>query len=157
MEEHSFQQSRFKSLISYRALCELDSQLVASQKQPYPLTVGAYFPESKGANLLTKLVLWKLRHDGHYCYRNNSQGTARKTKDGRILFVPGSKYAKGQADIAAIIKGRSVFIEVKAGKDRLSGAQEKFRSGVEQSGGLYWAVRSYDEFLNHYNSTNYEK
>lgn len=58
---------------------------------------------------------------------------------------------KGTADISAIIKGRSVKIEVKYGRDSQSEAQRAYQSQVEQAGGVYVIATSLDQFFNWYN------
>lgn len=42
------------------------------------------------------------------------------------------------------------MIEVKAGKDRMSEWQVKTKQDVENSGGIYLVVRSFDDFKNYY-------
>lgn len=54
---------------------------------------------------------------------------------------------KGLPDIWAIVKGRAVAIEVKAGKDRLSEHQLARQFEIERAGGIYFVARSTDEFL----------
>lgn len=54
---------------------------------------------------------------------------------------------KGIADIAAIIRGRALWVEVKAGKDKTSLHQNIFRQEVERAGGLYFEARSTDSFI----------
>lgn len=64
---------------------------------------------------------------------------------------------KGIADIAAIVRGRAMWVEVKAGRDRLSQEQCAFRTEVERAGGLYFVARSTDEFLNFFTAINEHK
>lgn len=54
---------------------------------------------------------------------------------------------KGIADVAAIIRGRAAWIEVKAGRDKLSREQMIFGQEVTSAGGLYFVAYSTDEFL----------
>lgn len=150
MKKGHFQNSRFAEIMSHDAFEVLDQRLIQSQKQPYPLTANAYFAKSKGTNLLAKMIAWQLRNDGHYTYRNNTTGVPRRMRDGSIKWVPGSTYAKGAGDIFSTINGRACFIEIKVGKDRVSEAQEKFKAGIEKSGGVYVVVRTFDEFLKEY-------
>ncbi|MCK5136624.1 MAG: hypothetical protein KAR19_12600 [Bacteroidales bacterium] len=152
MSEGQFYRSRFAQIISWESFQLLQDKVYNAQSLPVtPMGVSQYFAGSKGANLITKLVLFWLKRDGVFCYRNSSQGTARKLKDGRVKFTPGSKYAKGQGDIFAAINGRATFIEIKAGRDWMSEAQRRFKANIEMSGGAYLVVRSFDDFLEQYN------
>lgn len=54
---------------------------------------------------------------------------------------------KGIPDIIAVIKGRFIGIEVKAGKDKLSEDQKRRKFEIERAGGLYFEARSTDDFL----------
>lgn len=64
-------------------------------------------------------------------------------------WIPGST-TKGTADISATIKGRSVKIEVKIGKDRQSEAQVAYQKKIEQSGGIYFIAKDFDTFMDFY-------
>jgi hypothetical protein len=58
-----------------------------------------------------------------------------------------STSTSGSADISATIKGRSVKIEIKYGKDIQSDAQKKYQESIERAGGIYLIVRNFDEFI----------
>ncbi len=152
MRPATFERSRFKDLITHDAFEMLDQRVVASQTSPYPLTANAWFAGSKGANLLTKMIVWYLRSESHYAYRNSSQGTPRRMRDGSTKWTPSSKFAKGQGDIFAAIQGRSCFFEVKVGKDKVSASQKAFKEGIEGSGGAYAICHNFDEFITEYQS-----
>lgn len=55
---------------------------------------------------------------------------------------------KGTLDIAATIKGRSVRIDAKIGKDRLKPEQEKYAGAVERAGGIAFAAWSVEDVAN---------
>jgi len=57
---------------------------------------------------------------------------------------------KGVADISAIINGKAWQIEVKVGRDRQSEHQKNFQQRVEQAGGVYLIVKSFDDFVGQY-------
>lgn len=63
------------------------------------------------------------------------------TRDGR----PAKFGTKGALDIAATIKGRSVWIDAKTGRDRLKPAQVKFSEAVKRAGGVAFAAWSVDD------------
>jgi hypothetical protein len=81
-------------------------------------------------------------------------GVARtkKSTDGRVLGVTWTKGTgtAGSADISATIKGRSVKIEVKIGKDRQSEAQKRYQENIEKAGGTYYIARNFDDFVEWY-------
>lgn len=57
---------------------------------------------------------------------------------------------RGTADIHTVIASRHISIEVKVGRDPSSDALHKTREAVERSGGIYWIVGSFDDFLQNY-------
>jgi hypothetical protein len=69
---------------------------------------------------------------------------------GSVKWLPSSGQ-KGTADISSVIFGRAVKIEIKIGKDRQSEDQKKYQADIERAGGLYWLIRTFDEFLEYYN------
>jgi len=87
-------------------------------------------------------------------YIDNSQvfedvlGRTRSIGTGQWLPTSGMK---GTADVSATIRGRSVKIEIKM-KDRQSEDQKKYQLAVEQAGGIYLIIRSFQEFHDWYQS-----
>lgn len=63
------------------------------------------------------------------------------TRDGRPVKIG----TKGVLDIEATIKGRSVKIDAKIGKDRMRTDQVKYAAAVERAGGIAFAARSVEE------------
>lgn len=113
------------------------------------------------ANGLTRCILDFLKFSGWQAERINCTGRpldGRKVVTdvlGRSRQIGSLKWvrttgAKGTADISATIMGKSIKIEIKM-KDRQSPDQARYQSQVEASGGLYWLVRSFDEFKKQYN------
>jgi hypothetical protein len=51
------------------------------------------------------------------------------------------------ADITAVVNGRHVSIEVKAGGDKPRPEQMKVKRQIEHAGGMYIFVHSFDDFL----------
>jgi hypothetical protein len=68
---------------------------------------------------------------------------------GSTQYIPGTS-TKGTADISATIKGRSVKIEVKIGKDKQSEAQKQYQSNIERAGGTYIIAKTFSEFMDWY-------
>jgi hypothetical protein len=114
--------------------------------------------QDNSANALTKSIVGFLNMSGHFAERINTMGTYRQ---GRKIAVgeghrmtPG-KYVpttgvKGSADISATIKGRSVKVEVKYNKDRMSEHQKAYAERTIQSGGIYYIARDFDSFKEWY-------
>lgn len=112
------------------------------------------------ANGLTRAIIDFLRFSGWQAERINCTGrmidNTKVVSDvlgdmrhiGSVKWLPTSG-EKGTADISATIRGRSVKIEVKM-RDWQSEAQKAYQAKVEQAGGLYWLVRSFEEFMGKY-------
>lgn len=108
------------------------------------------------ANGLTKAAIrWIQLHNGQ-AERINTQGTYIKGKTVGVgmygikhlqgKFIP-SGSTRGSADISSTINGRSVKWEVKIGRDKQSDAQKKYQADIEASGGKYFIIRSFDDFI----------
>lgn len=63
------------------------------------------------------------------------------TRDGK----PFKLGTKGALDIEATLKGRSIWIDAKIGRDRLKPAQVKFCAAKERAGGIAFAAWSVDD------------
>jgi hypothetical protein len=105
------------------------------------------------ANGLTKAICDWINLHGYQAERINTMGVARTRyrTDGSVQWTKGTGTA-GSADISATIKGRSVKIEVKIGKDRQSEAQKKYQEMIERAGGVYIIAKNFDEFVEWYNN-----
>jgi hypothetical protein len=64
---------------------------------------------------------------------------------GGVSWIKGTG-TKGSADISATIKGRSVKIEVKYGKDRQSEYQKEYQQAIETAGGVYVIAKDFDSW-----------
>lgn len=135
-------------------------------KRKYPNVPDHAYPATKyddsTANGLTKCIIDFLKFSGWQAERISNMGrvidnrkkvtnvTGKIREIGSVKWIPGSG-TKGTADISATIRGRSVKIEVKIGRDRQSEAQIAYQANVEQAGGVYVIARNFDDFLNWYN------
>jgi hypothetical protein len=61
-------------------------------------------------------------------------------------FIP-SATRKGTADISATIKGRSVMIEIKTGKDKPRPEQLAEQQRERQAGGIYEFISTPEQFF----------
>jgi hypothetical protein len=125
----------------------------------YAISAPKY--EDKTANGLTKCVKEFLELSGYQAERINTMGrpidNRKQVTDilGRTKTIGSmtwgkSTATKGSADISATILGRSVKIEVKIGKDRQSEDQKIYQAKIESSGGQYWIVKNFDDFIKKY-------
>ena len=133
----------------------------AEQREKYP-NVPDYALKTpkytdKTANGLTKCIIDFLTLEQWQAERINTMGrmidNRKQVTDviGRTKTIGSAKYipttgTKGSADISATIKGRSVKIEVKIGKDRQSEYQKEYQRKVEASGGIYLIAKDFDTF-----------
>jgi hypothetical protein len=140
----------------YKALLhELKLQRYAITHPNFPQD---YIPKTmykdSTANGLTRAICDYINYHGYQAERINTMGTARekKTTAGKVIGVTWTKGTStaGSADISATIKGRSVKIEVKIGKDRQSDAQKRYQENIEKAGGIYYIAKDFDSFVEWY-------
>ena len=137
-----------------------------SLKAKYPSMREENIPlndwKDTSANGLTKCIISWINLNGGQAERISSQGQYREGKKinvgtGEIAYtkqLPGKwtpgQGTKGTADISATIKGRSVKIEVKYGKDVQSDAQKQYQEMIEKAGGVYIIAKDFDDFVTWY-------
>ena len=133
----------------------LEALKLANDIERHPSFPEAYFVkkkwDDKTANGLTKAITSFIQFNGYQAERINTMGVARENKrtDGKVIGVTWTKgtTTAGSADISATIRGRSVKIEVKVGKDRQSDAQKRYQESIERAGGVYMISRDFDTFV----------
>ncbi|HLN20618.1 MAG TPA: hypothetical protein VK213_05990 [Bacteroidales bacterium] len=96
------------------------------------------------ANELTKAIVKFIDLKGGFASRVNSMGVYDR-KLGK--YRPGTQ-KKGLADIMATYKGKSLHVEVKYGRDRLSEVQKQTAENVTRSGGIYFVAKDFESFKN---------
>ena len=113
------------------------------------------------ANALTKSIIAWIELNGYQAERINNTGRYVDNKKtvknimgqsitiGSGQYIPGTG-TKGTADISSTIKGKSIKIEVKYGKDRQSEAQKQYQANIERSGGVYFIAKDFESFYNFY-------
>jgi hypothetical protein len=115
----------------------------------------------KTANALTYAIISWINLNGYQAERISTTG--RYVDNSKIVTdvlgnrkkIGSGKYIKGtgtngSADISATIKGKSIKIEVKIGKDKQSEAQIKYQQMIEKAGGIYFIAKNFDEFYGFY-------
>lgn len=134
----------------------------------HPNTPVKYLVKAKyrddNANGLTRCIIDWIVFNGGQAERVNTTGIPidkrRSVTDvlghtrtiGNIEWRTGGG-TNGSADISATIRGRSVKIEVKIGRDRQSEAQKAYQKQVETAGGIYYIAHDYTSFLAWYNQS----
>lgn len=103
------------------------------------------FPKTETANGLTTFIENYIIWNGYRATRISSSGRMLGGK-----YIPG-RTRKGAADLSATIKGRTVMLEVKVGKDRPSEHQLREQQMERDAGGIYEFVRTAEEFIEIYN------
>lgn len=150
-----------KQKLSLQVLTDLDWSIRCSQTSMRPDYVPKTTYTDKTANGLTKCIVHWLNLNGWQAERISTTGRyidnskvvtdvlGNRKKIGSGKYIKGSG-TNGSADISATIKGRSIKIEVKIGKDRQSDAQKKYQEMIEKAGGVYFIATDFDEFMMFY-------
>jgi hypothetical protein len=148
---------------------EFERLLIEDSKMKYP-SVPEYarvvnVPTINSANSLTKAIKLFIILNGDQCERVSTTGRwvddSKVYQDviGRNVVVGGGKYikgsgTKGSADLHSTIRikeyGVSVKWEVKWGKDTQKPHQKKYQQQVEKAGGLYYVVKTFEDFYQKY-------
>jgi len=95
------------------------------------------------ANELTKIVCAWLKLNGYFAARVNTTGTFN-AKLGKFIK---SGSSNGMADVTSVINSKHVSIEIKAGRDKPRPEQLKVQGQVQNAGGAYIFIHSFDDFL----------
>lgn len=143
----------------------IESDYIRYTKEKYPnmplFAIPTYKTKESGANDITRLVIDFLTFNNCQAERISSQGQyrdgkktiidciGRKRTIGTGIWTPGTS-TKGTADISATIRGRSVKIEIKFGRDSQSDAQKKYQASIEKAMGIYIIVKTFDDFIMFY-------
>lgn len=118
---------------------------------------AAKMPNINKANGLTMFICNYLKWSGWHSNRINTMGrlidTSERQPSGVFLktkkFIP-TTTRKGTADIAAIIKGKSIHFEIKIGKDKPSEAQLREQAAITKAGGYYYFINNIEQFFEIY-------
>jgi len=120
------------------------SQVVKDAGHTFKTTM----PDTSKANGLTQAIVKFILWNGYRATRVSSSGRVVKGK-----YIPGAT-RRGAADVSATIKGRSVMFEIKIGSDKPSPEQLREQELEIKAGGQYYFIKSFEEFLNIYDTLN---
>ena len=151
-----------------KSITKLNELELSHLKEKYPNTPvfaleGTIKNKDATANELEKSICKFLTLSGHQAERIKNMGrmldNTKVVKDimginrtiGSKQYIRGTG-TNGTADISATIKGRSVKIEVKIGKDKQSEQQREYELDIINAGGQYWIAKDFDSFYFHYES-----
>lgn len=128
------------------ALQHLNALADQRKAQRSPNFPTKYIPRSKyndrDANGLTKCIVDYCNLTGHFATRLASTGTYRADVG---KYIPSQQRA-GLPDVFAVVEGRAVFVEVQAGKDRLSEVQKETISDLEKAGASVYVAQTFEGF-----------
>ena len=127
-------------------------------KYPHAYKDGFYLdpklPKVNESNGLTTFICNYLSWKDHRATRINVSGRLVEGKEKQASGVTlgvkkwiKSSTRKGTADISATIKGRSVMIEIKVGKDKPREDQLLEQARERKAGGVYEFIKTPDEFF----------
>lgn len=144
------------------ALKELEKLYFKDRQEKHP-NVPEYAVKrpqynDKTANGLTRCIIDYVRFIGGQAERISVMGKKVVTEHtyqdplGNKRKVSGERWIKGNmqpgsADISTTIKGRSVKVEVKIGRDRQSKEQRLYQQQIEKAGGVYIIAKDFEGFV----------
>ena len=83
-----------------------------------------------------------------YVIRNNTIKSAILRDNGKTGWIVNGK--KGSPDLVLCVAGRFVGCESKLRNGVQSPQQKEAQRRIENAGGLYWIVRTIDDFITHF-------
>lgn len=141
MNVSSMKKPRYIKSGAVKQLEELATAEAHRRHPGNPAVVRRIFRDDS-ANKLTECIVKYIELCGGFASRINNQGTYNKHL-GR--YIP-STSKRGLADVMGTYRGKSLHIEVKIGRDKMSEHQEKVRDQVTASGGVYYIARDFESF-----------
>lgn len=125
---------------------ELESLAMAEAQRKHPTMRPEHIAPRRfrddSANFLTACITTYLKLKGAFVSRLNNMGIYDKRLQ---RYRPGTS-RKGLPDVVCTYQGKSIFIEVKYGRDKMSEHQEKIRQEQQASGGLWFTAHNFTEF-----------
>jgi hypothetical protein len=105
---------------------------------------ATFKPRPETANGITRNIIRVVSlTKGAVAYRINNAAVY----DAKAQAYRAGNIERGLPDVIAILNGRFVGIEVKAGKDRMSDFQKMRKQEIQIAGGIYFECKSTDGFL----------
>lgn len=104
------------------------------------------------ANGLTNCLQAWCKINGAHFQRTNTQGQY----DAKLKRFRRSGATKGVSDTMIVYKGKTLNIEIKIGRDKQSDDQKKIQASIENAGGIYWIIKTFDDFINIISQLNHK-
>jgi hypothetical protein len=128
------------------AVRELERLADADARRKHPSVDPKYlaprlFRDDK-SNSLTEAIVAYITLRGGFASRINSTGIFRP-KLGKFTPTP---QKNGIGDVIGTYQGKSLMVEVKIGRDKMSDRQERVRAEHERSGGLWFTAKDFTSF-----------
>ena len=123
------------------------AKLRQNEEREHPLPMHALAPpkfKTSDANGLSAAIVAFLDAIGGWASRVNTMGVY----DAKRKAYRKTTMKLGFPDVQATYRGRSIYVEVKIGKDRLSPNQKKFIKGASEAGALVIVARTFEDFFN---------
>lgn len=139
-------QQRYKKppeLVAFET--EYNAHKYDNSSMPEYARIKTHFTD-KTANGLTAAIIAHLEYYGHFAARVNTTGVYDASR-GQYRRT---NARKGMADISAVINGKPVQIEIKAGADRPRADQLQVQREYQQAGGVYLFVHNFSEYVQEY-------
>jgi hypothetical protein len=140
---------RKPSKLAYRkpdAVKHLEAMQYAAMRVKHPSMPLAAIPRPSfrddGANGLTACIVAYITLKNGFASRCNNGGVYDK----RIKRYRRTTSKRGLPDILATYNGKSLFVEVKTGRDRMSKYQAKVEEEQQAAGGVYYVAHNFTEF-----------
>lgn len=105
-------------------------------------------------NETTRNILDFLLNSRHFAWRENVLPVPVQRKGVVVGFRSGGK--SGISDIVGVLspEGRSLFVEIKTGKDKLRPVQKAFLDQAKSCGALVMIVKDFNDFLEQWKMMN---
>lgn len=107
-----------------------------------PYQVKTKLRDNTANGLAGCLKAWSDVNEAHF-QRMNTTGLY----DHKLKRYRKSGATKGVTDTLIIWKGKTLNIEIKIGNDKQSEGQKEMQRSIENAGGVYLIVKSFDNFL----------
>jgi hypothetical protein len=133
--------ARYQKPEAVKELEILATEAAKARHPGNPYVIDRIFRDDT-ANRLTDCIVKYIDLKGGWASRTGNQGTYSQ-KLGR--YIP-STSKRGLPDIMGTYKNRSLYVEVKTGRDVMSDHQKKVQEDVTRAGGTYYLARDFESF-----------
>jgi len=153
-----------KPLPHFRTLYLEYSKLRTPSIPDFARVYPTYLTRLRTTNGMTQAIIGYIRLNGWFAERisNTGRQVTKSVKRGKLdyratqeqIYIPGTG-CNGTSDIAAVIAGKKVSIEVKNKYtgDSMRPAQAQYAKIVEATGGVYYVATCFEDFVKWFDTT----